>query len=69
MQEPRSEGKQAAPRPANPAESGALVMFEETYVRFAPRLRRVAMGKFGCVYLQDVDSPEKYILMEYSCCQ
>jgi len=46
MQEPRTEGH-AAQRPAGPAKSGASSMFEEVYVRFAPRLRKVAMGKFG----------------------
>ena len=47
MQESRSEGKRVAPRPANAAEHGVRVMFEEAYVRFAPRLRKVAMAKFG----------------------
>lgn len=47
MQEPRNEAKRASPRPADPADSGAPAMFEEAYVRYAPRLRRVAMGKFG----------------------
>lgn len=43
MQEPRSETKRGAGRPA----SGAPVVFEETYREFAPRLRKVAMRKFG----------------------
>lgn len=57
MQEPRSELKQATARPAKSAESGA---FEEIYLRFAPRLRRIAIAKFGVapddaeVLVQDV---------------
>jgi RNA polymerase sigma factor (sigma-70 family) len=47
MQESRNEAKRAVPRPAESAESGVPAIFEEAYVRFAPRLRRVAMGKFG----------------------
>jgi RNA polymerase sigma factor (sigma-70 family) len=47
MQEPRSEAKRGAPEPGNLGGSGARAMFEEVYLRFAPRLRRVAMAKFG----------------------
>jgi len=47
MQEPRDEAKRASPRPANTAESGALAMFEDVYMRYAPRLRKIAMAKFG----------------------
>jgi hypothetical protein len=47
MQEPRNEAKRASPQPADPAGGSPPAMFEEAYVRYAPRLRRVAMGKFG----------------------
>jgi RNA polymerase sigma factor (sigma-70 family) len=47
MQEPRSEAKRVASRPADAAGSGGPAMFEEAYVRFAPRLKRVAIAKFG----------------------
>lgn len=47
MQELRSEAKRASPQPEEPAGSGAPAMFEEAYVRFAPRLRKVAVAKFG----------------------
>ncbi|MEO8382688.1 MAG: sigma-70 family RNA polymerase sigma factor [Acidobacteriota bacterium] len=60
MQEPRNEAKRVTPPPANAVGEGARVMFEEVYVRFAPRLRRVAVAKFGIapddadVLVQDV---------------
>jgi RNA polymerase sigma factor (sigma-70 family) len=44
MQEPRRDEK-APSRPPRPA--GAPHVFEEAYLRFAPRLRKVAMTKFG----------------------
>jgi RNA polymerase sigma factor (sigma-70 family) len=47
MQEPRNEGKRALQRPAKLAGSGVPALFEEAYVQFAPRLRKVAIGKFG----------------------
>jgi RNA polymerase sigma factor (sigma-70 family) len=47
MQEPGGETKRVAARSAKPAESGAPALFEEVYVRFAPRLRKVAVAKFG----------------------
>ena len=58
MQETRSEAKREAP--ANVGGDGARAMFEEAYVRYAPRLRKVAMAKFGIapddadVLVQDV---------------
>ncbi|MGZ5441673.1 MAG: RNA polymerase sigma factor [Thermoanaerobaculia bacterium] len=60
MQDTRSEAKHVTPAPANTAGSGARVMFEEVYVQFAPRLRKVAIAKFGVapddaeVLVQDV---------------
>ena len=60
MQEPRNEAKRVSPAPANAAGNGGRAMFEEAYLRFAPRLRRVAIGKFGIapddadVLVQDV---------------
>ncbi len=47
MQETRGEAKGAAAAQASTAGNGAPLMFEEAYVRFAPRLRKVAMAKFG----------------------
>lgn len=47
MQEPRSEAKRVAPPPADAAGNGVRAVFEEAYVRFAPRLRKVAIAKFG----------------------
>jgi len=47
MQEPRSEASRAAPAPADPAGSEVRAVFEEAYVRFAPRMRKVVVAKFG----------------------
>jgi len=46
MQEPRSEAKRVTPPPADAAGNGVRA-FEEAYVRYAPRLRKVAVAKFG----------------------
>ncbi|HEU4886458.1 MAG TPA: sigma-70 family RNA polymerase sigma factor [Thermoanaerobaculia bacterium] len=46
MQEPRSEAKGVTPPPADAAGNGVRA-FEEAYVRYAPRLRKVAVAKFG----------------------
>jgi RNA polymerase sigma factor (sigma-70 family) len=60
MQETRSEAKREAPAAGNVGGDGARAMFEEAYVRYAPRLRKVAMAKFGIapddadVLVQDV---------------
>lgn len=60
MQEPRSEAKRVTPAPANAAGNCVRARFEEVYVQFAPRLRRVAVAKFGItpddadVLVQDV---------------
>lgn len=45
MQETRNEAKRVTPPAASAAGNGAR--FEEAYVRFAPRLRKVAIAKFG----------------------
>lgn len=47
MQEPRDEAKRVAPPAADASGNGARAIFEEAYVRFAPRLRKVAIAKFG----------------------
>ena len=47
MQEPGREAKRDTARSAKPADGGAPALFEEAYLQFAPRLRKVAMGKFG----------------------
>jgi RNA polymerase sigma factor (sigma-70 family) len=46
MQEPRSEGKRALQQPAKLAAGNVATLFEEAYVQFAPRLRKIAIGKF-----------------------
>lgn len=46
MQESRSDGRRERPRPTNAADGGTLATFEEAYLQFAPRLRKVAIGKF-----------------------
>ena len=47
MQEPRGETNRAAPVPEQSAGRGAPARFEEAYLQFAPRLRKVAIAKFG----------------------
>jgi len=47
MQEPLGETKRVIPQPAEAAGNGVRAVFEEAYVRFAPRLRKVAIAKFG----------------------
>src|SRR5688500_9421477 len=46
MQESRGEAKHGA-TPASAGEVRARALFEEVYVRYAPRLRKVAVAKFG----------------------
>lgn len=58
MEEPRHDG--IAVVPTHAGGNGVLVRFEEIYERFAPRLRKVAIAKFGIapddadVLVQDV---------------
>jgi RNA polymerase sigma factor (sigma-70 family) len=47
MQEPRGESKRATAGPEQPAGRAAPAKFEEAYLLYAPRLRRVAIAKFG----------------------
>lgn len=47
MQESRGEAKHGATPPASAGEIRAQALFEEVYVRYAPRLRKVAVAKFG----------------------
>lgn len=47
MQESRGEAKHGATPPASAGEVRARALFEEVYVRYAPRLRKVAVAKFG----------------------
>jgi RNA polymerase sigma factor (sigma-70 family) len=47
MQETRSEVKRPEPAPVNAAGGSTRANFEEAYLRFAPRLRKVAVAKFG----------------------
>ena len=46
MQETRSEAKLGATPPAT-GEGRARALFEDVYLRYAPRLRKVAVAKFG----------------------
>jgi DNA-directed RNA polymerase specialized sigma24 family protein len=46
MQEPRREGEQAT-RPPDMPVSGAPARFEEVYLRYAARLRKIAVRKFS----------------------
>jgi RNA polymerase sigma factor (sigma-70 family) len=47
MQDSGSEAKRASPAPAAVSGGGACALFEETYVRYAPRMRKIAVAKFG----------------------
>ena len=47
MQEPRLETKRAAPLRTGEPSTVSAAGFEEVYVRFAPRLRKIAVRKFG----------------------
>src|SRR4029078_10780346 len=47
MQDSRSEAKRASPAPEAVAGGDACALFEETYVRYAPRMRKIAVAKFG----------------------
>jgi len=47
MQEPRSEAKRVTPPPVDAGGNGVRAVCEEAYVRFAPRLKKVAVAKFG----------------------
>jgi DNA-directed RNA polymerase specialized sigma24 family protein len=47
MQQAPGEGKRASPPTAKAPEGGGLAAFEEAYLQFAPRLRKVAIAKFG----------------------
>lgn len=46
MQDSATELKRAEPPPAQPA-YGAVAAFEEAYLRYAPRLQRIAMRRYG----------------------
>jgi len=46
MEEPRSEVKGGMARPGPARRSGAPPAFEEAYLQFGPRLRKIAMRKF-----------------------
>jgi DNA-directed RNA polymerase specialized sigma24 family protein len=47
MQQPRSEAHHETPRPSGTATTGIPKLFEEAYLQFAPRLRKIAIAKFG----------------------
>ena len=60
MQEPSDVAMRAEPPPEQPAGGGAVTAFEEAYLRYAPRLQRIAIARFGIpaqdaeVLVQDV---------------
>ena len=47
MQEPHDEMKRTSPPAGKPADAGTVAAFEEAYLQYAPRLRKIATGKFG----------------------
>lgn len=47
MQEPRDETKQPLSPAEQPGVGGAVAAFEEAYLQYGPRLRKIATGKFG----------------------
>jgi RNA polymerase sigma factor (sigma-70 family) len=60
MQAPPRELKRTEPPPGQHAGGGAVAAFEEAYLRYAPRLHKIAIRKFGVgpadaeVLVQDV---------------
>jgi len=46
MQDARRQLRRTAPPPEQPAGSEAVAAFEEAYLRYAPRLQRIAIRKF-----------------------
>lgn len=46
MQDPRQELRRTAPPPEHPAGGEAVAAFEEAYLRYAPRLQRIAIRRF-----------------------
>lgn len=46
MQDPRREPRRTTSPPEQPAGSEAVAAFEEAYLRYAPRLQRIAIRKF-----------------------
>lgn len=48
MQDLQDDGtKRAVPPSGVPSSSGTVAAFEEAYLQYAPRLRKIATGKFG----------------------
>jgi RNA polymerase sigma factor (sigma-70 family) len=58
MQEPLDVAMRAEPPPAQPAGGGAADAFEEAYLRYAPRLQRIAMARFS------VPAPDAEVLVQ-----
>lgn len=60
MQDPANEAKRTGSPPVQTGCSGTAVAFEEAYLRYAPRLHKIAMKKYGVgpsdaeVLVQDV---------------
>jgi RNA polymerase sigma factor (sigma-70 family) len=60
MQDTRPQPGRTAPPPEQPAGGEAVAAFEEAYLRYAPRLQRIAIRRFGIdagdaeVLVQDV---------------
>ena len=46
MQDTRQQLQRTAPPPENPVNSEAAAAFEEAYLRYAPRLQKIAIRKF-----------------------
>jgi RNA polymerase sigma factor (sigma-70 family) len=45
--QPQDEVEGTSPQAGKPAAAGSVAAFEEAYLRYAPRLRKIATGKFG----------------------
>ena len=46
MQDARQQLRRTTPPPENPVDTEAAAAFEEAYLRYAPRLQRIAIRKF-----------------------
>jgi RNA polymerase sigma factor (sigma-70 family) len=58
MQDSSNVEVRAEPPPGQPAGGGAAEAFEEAYLRYAPRLQRIAMARFG------VPAPDAEVLVQ-----
>lgn len=64
MQERSDVVMRAEPPPEQPAGGGAVAAFEEAYLRYAPRLQRIAIARFG-IPAQDAEVLVQDVFMTY----